>query len=65
MSINIPTAYKTNIVLPYGGLKATIEWCERNCTDEWRFDASDGTGPAYDFYFESERDYVAFTMWKK
>jgi hypothetical protein len=62
MSINIPTAYKTNIHLEYGELKATIEWCERNCIDEWRFD---GSGPSYDFYFESERDYVAFTMWKQ
>ena len=63
MSINIPTAYKTNIQLEYGKLKAIIDWCADNCTDEWKFDETDGS--SYDFYFESERDYVAFIMWKK
>lgn len=63
MSINIPTAYKTDIIVPYGSLNPILEWCRENCTDEWKFD--DAKLPVYEFYFESERDYIAFVMWKK
>lgn len=62
MSISIPTSYKTEIEIPFGELDAMIEWCEHNCASEWKFDDSDY---GYKFYFESERDYVAFLIWKK
>lgn len=67
MSINIPTAYKEKIALAYGELQPFIEWCDRNCTDDWRY-MEDPNGDIYNswvFFFESERDYVAFIMWKK
>jgi len=38
-----------------------IEWCGKNCQAEWKFDDSDN---GYTFYFESEKDYVAFMIWK-
>jgi hypothetical protein len=67
MSINIPTAYKERIALAYGELQHLVEWCDRNCTDDWRY-MEDPNGDMYNswvFFFESERDYVAFIMWKK
>jgi|LakMenE18May11ns_1017448.scaffolds.fasta_scaffold9051103_2 hypothetical protein len=69
MSISIPTAFKSKIGLPYGKLQSILEWCKRNCTHEWKFEEDGNTmdtwEPKYTFYFESERDYVAFTLWKK
>jgi hypothetical protein len=66
MSINIPTALKANITVNHGELKPVVEWCERNCKDEWKFmeDINDQYN-GFEFFFESERDYVAFLMWKK
>ena len=69
MSINIPTAYKTKIITPYGSLKYLIEWCKNNCQDEWQFDEEleslDTWSPAYNFYFTSARDYVNFLLFQK
>ena len=68
MSISIPTAYKTRIDIPFGELKSVIEWCTDNCINDWRFNEEFNpadTKHGYDFYFESERDYVAFVVWKK
>lgn len=62
MSINIQTAYKTQVKFPFGELGSMIEWCENNCSYEWKFgDSNDG----YTFWFENEKDFVAFVMWKK
>ena len=63
MSINIPTAHKVNVSVPFGGLKKIVQWCENNCTGDWRFmeDVNDQWN-AFDFFFESERDYVAFLL---
>ena len=68
MSINTTTAYKTDIALQYGKLQPVIDWCEKNCISEWGYiDQSypPDVSPDYTFYFESERDYVAFVMWEK
>jgi hypothetical protein len=51
-----------SIKLDFGQLKSTIEWCKRNCTSEWYF--SDNDNDSWVFMFESERDYVAFKLWK-
>jgi hypothetical protein len=67
MSISIPSAFKTEINIPYGELHPIVDWCDRNCKDEWRF-MEDPHGDMYSswvFFFENERDYVAFLMWKK
>jgi hypothetical protein len=60
--INIPTAYKVDITFPFGGLDVMIDWCQKNCQGEWKFGDSDN---GYTFYFESDKDYFAFMIWKK
>jgi hypothetical protein len=67
MSIDIPTALKANIHIDYGHLQPVLDWCERNCEAEYRYldidyDSDKGR---WEFLFESEKDYVAFLMWKK
>ncbi len=69
MSINIPTALKANINVQYGQLQPVLDWCDRNCEADWRYvdlvgDQDSATG-RWEFLFESEKDYVAFLMWKK
>jgi hypothetical protein len=66
MSINVPTAHSANVTIPYGELKHVVEWCKRNCEAEWGFDhARNNMYEEFEFLFESERDYVAFLVWKK
>ncbi len=66
MSIDIPTAHKANVAVQYGELQPIVDWCERNCTAEWRFmEDINNQWNGYEFFFESEKDYVAFLMWKK
>jgi hypothetical protein len=53
--------------MPWGQLKEIVEWCDRNCTGDYRY-MEDPNGEMYNswvFFFENERDYVAFLMWKK
>lgn len=67
MSISIPIAFKTKINIPYGELQPIIDWCDRNCKNEYRY-MEDPDGDMYSgwvFFFENERDYVAFLMWNK
>ena len=67
MSIDIPTALKANIHIDYGELQPVLDWCERNCEAEYRYldiDYHSDQG-RWEFLFESEKDYVAFLMWKK
>ena len=68
MSINIPTAYKTKINIPFGELKEHVIWCENNLVGDWKFTEDHNSNFPYSnyiFLFELERDYIAFTMWKK
>lgn len=67
MSIDIPTAHKANIHIDYGELQPVLDWCERNCEAEYRYLDIDYDSDAgrWEFLFESEKDYVAFLMWKK
>lgn len=66
MSINIPTAHRANVTVAYGELQPIVDWCERNCTGDWRYmEDIHNQWNSYEFLFESERDYVAFLVWKK
>ena len=69
MSIDIPTAHKANINAPFGQLQPVLDWCDRNCEGDYRFvdlvDGQDSDTGRWEFLFESEKDYVAFLMWKK
>lgn len=62
------TQYKTDISIGYGQLKPIIDWCTRNCADDWGYDCQIPAGQfagLYEFYFESESDYLNFILWKK
>ena len=50
----------------YGILDGILSWCKTSLTSEWRWQlvsvsSNDGPGD-YIFYFDSERDYLAFVM---
>jgi len=66
MSIDIPTAFNCQIRIPYGKLKDVLAWCDRNCTGEFKYmeDPADQFS-SWIFFFELERDYLAFVVWKK
>lgn len=50
----------------FGILEKTLEWCKTELLSEWRWqliDVSSDIQPGrYIFYFDSERDYLAFLM---
>lgn len=51
---------------PFGILEKTLDWCKTEIVSEWRWqliDVSSDIQPGrYIFYFDSERDYLAFMM---
>ena len=71
MSFNTATAHKANITIEFGQLQAIVDWCERNCVSEFWYSGeherwdSDRLYYGYEFYFESDKDYFAFMIWKK
>lgn len=67
MSINIPTAYKTNVTIPFGKLREHVGWCEANLAGDWKYSENPNgdMNNSWTFFFELERDYVAYTMWMK
>ena len=52
---------------PFGELDRVLAWCKTELTGEWRWqlvDVSTDRRPGrYIFYFVSERDYFAFTLY--
>ncbi|CAB4137325.1 hypothetical protein UFOVP328_18 [uncultured Caudovirales phage] len=54
------------IVKPFGVLEAVLAWCKTNLEDEWRWQllemSSDIKPGRYIFFFDSERDYLAFVL---
>jgi len=58
---------KVEIKLYFGELEPVVRWCERNCSGEWAYEQLEPAGNLageYEFYFEQEKDLVAFTVWK-
>lgn len=59
--------YAREINKPFGELDRVLDWCKTELTDEWRWqlvDVSTDQRPGrYIFYFDSERDYFAFTLY--
>jgi hypothetical protein len=51
---------------PFGMLELVLDWCKEELTSEWRWQlievSSDRRPGRYIFYFDSERDCLAFTM---
>ena len=60
-------AYAREINKPFGELDRVLAWCKTELIDEWRWqlvDVSTDQRPGrYIFYFDSERDYFAFTLY--
>jgi len=50
----------------YGGLGDVLDWCKSELTEDWRWQMVEMSGTdrpgRYIFYFDSERDCLAFTL---
>ena len=59
--------YAREINKPFGELDRVLAWCKTELNGEWRWqlvDVSTDQRPGrYIFYFDSERDYFAFTLY--
>lgn len=59
-------AFSKEIVKPFGAIETVLDWAKQEFTGEWRWqlvDVSSTHRPGrYIFYFESERDYLAFLL---
>lgn len=51
---------------PWGGIDPVISWCKTELQQDWRWQllepSSDHRPGRYCFFFDSERDYVAFLL---
>jgi hypothetical protein len=58
--------YAQEIAKPFGVLELVLDWCKEELVEEWRWqliEVSSNDRPGrYIFYFDSERDCLAFTM---
>lgn len=54
------------ITKPYGVIESVLAWCKSEMTEDWRWQmiemSSDRRPGRYIFYFDSERDYLAFML---
>ena len=54
------------VTKPFGVLESVLDWCKEELSAEWRWQllevSSDNRPGRYIFYFDSERDYLAFVM---
>ena len=54
------------ITKPYGEIEHVLDWCKQELTGDWRWQLVEVSSPTrpgqYIFYFDIERDLVAFTM---
>jgi len=58
--------YAREITKPFGELDRVIDWCKTELVGDWRWQlvdvSSDRRPGRYVFYFDSERDFFAFTL---
>ena len=58
--------FAREIVKPFGTLDSVVNWCKAEMQGEWRWQliemSSDQRPGRYTFYFDSERDFCAFTL---
>jgi hypothetical protein len=54
------------IVKPFGVIEHVLNWCKSELRSDWRWQlleiSSDRKPGRYIFYFDDERDYLAFVM---
>lgn len=59
-------SYAQEIAKPFGILEHVLDWCKEELVGEWRWQlidvSSDQKPGRYCFFFDSERDCLAFTM---
>lgn len=59
-------AHAQEIVKPFGAIDTVITWCKSEMQQDWRWQvvemSSDIRPGRYIFYFDSERDYLAFVL---
>lgn len=58
--------YAKEIAKPFGELDRVLAWCRTELIDQWRWQlirtSTDREPGRYCFYFDLERDYVAFLL---
>lgn len=58
--------YRQEITKPWGTLETVLAWCKTELTADWRWQlmemSSDRRPGKYTFYFDSERDCLAFAL---
>jgi hypothetical protein len=58
--------YAQEIVKPFGMIEQVLDWCKHELRDEWRWQlvemSSDIKPGRYLFFFDDERDYLAFVL---
>jgi hypothetical protein len=58
--------YAQEIARPFGQIDRVIEWCKTELTGDWRWQvvtsSSDRAPGRYIFYFDSDRDAAAFSL---
>jgi len=58
--------YSREIAKPFGELDRVIDWCKTEIVGDWRWQlvdvSSDRRPGRYIFYFDTERDFFAFTL---
>ena len=54
------------IIKPFGMIEQVLDWCKHELRDEWRWQlvemSSDIKPGRYLFFFDDERDYLAFVL---
>lgn len=59
-------AFARSIQKPWGELDPILTWCKQELTGEWRWQMTEMAtreyGGRYVFYFDTERDTVAFAL---
>ena len=63
---NLSDEAQAQFALRFGEIERVLDWCKSEVSHDWRWqlvDVSSDIRPGrYIFYFDSERDYLAFTM---
>jgi hypothetical protein len=58
--------FAKEIVKPFGAIETVLDWAKQEFIGEWRWQlvevSSERRPGRYIFYFESERDYLAFLL---
>ena len=58
--------HASEIVKPFGVIETVLAWCKSEMRGEWRWQliemSSDRKPGRYCFFFDDERDYLAFLM---